>query len=159
MYSQVVSVLPNINANQGMVRCKRILVFGGDNFDSLIKRIKSDPSPTWSLNSSGSLVKVLLELLNTSKVLVDCLLERAYNTISFSIVLLLVENSIILVNSPSLSEPPPSFEGAKFFQKREWLMWPPPLNLIADWSSICLRTSAEETACAYAFSAAFRPLT
>ena len=31
--------------------------------------------------------------------------------------------------------------GVRFSQKSEWLMCPPPLNLIADWRAICFLTS------------------
>lgn len=49
--------------------------------------------------------------------------------------------------------------GARFFQKSEWLMWPPPLNLRAAWSAICDFTSLADCASAKLFSAALSALT
>jgi hypothetical protein len=70
-------VLPDINAKDGCVADERVLVLGGDDLKLLGEGAVTEPSPTGTLNSSGSLVKVLLELVHAAEILLDGALEGA----------------------------------------------------------------------------------
>jgi len=81
---QVEGVLPNINANDGDMAQERILVSSGCNLKPLGFRVVSQPSPAGSLDGSGSGVELFNERIQSAKVTIDSLLERAGSELSTS---------------------------------------------------------------------------
>ena len=131
---EVEGVLPDVDADEGDVAEERVLVRGGGELDALGGGVVALQEGEYGDRSAGArtrtsqpqpepwmaAVVVLNSFLKLSK-------EPKLSTMAF-------------LRGPSWRTPPvplPSaWLGARFFQKREWLMWPPPLNLRAAWRAM-----------------------
>jgi len=74
---EVEGVLPDINADEGDVRKKRILVGGSRDFQNTVLGIESEPTPAAALDAESLGVEILYQGLQRSKVAHDGVLKRA----------------------------------------------------------------------------------
>jgi hypothetical protein len=73
---EVEGVLPNVDTNDGDQAEERVLVGSGRNLETLSLRVVPEPSPAGSLDTQGSGVELLLEVIERAESLLDGLLER-----------------------------------------------------------------------------------
>jgi len=68
-------VFPNVDTNDGLVSEKRVLVGGSHDLQLLGGRVVAKPAPSTTLDSSSCSIEFALELLDTSKVANQGILE------------------------------------------------------------------------------------
>ncbi len=67
--------LPDVNSEQWDEFGERVLVWFGEDFNAVLGRVVSEPSPTGALNGQRSGAQIALQLINRTEVLCDILGE------------------------------------------------------------------------------------
>jgi len=73
---KIKGVLPDVDADDRNMAQQRILISGRDDFELIVFRVKSKPTPTRTLNGRSGGVELLLQVVEASKGLVDRVFER-----------------------------------------------------------------------------------